>query len=236
LLTDSFHSRKQIFAYFRKIKCRLEVVYPPVEGIFKPITDQDLANVSILNNYKLSKPYIVYHGGFRKYKRVERIVKVFDKLRSISETPLKLCIIGKKDCHFKQNVEEPILASRYASDIICAGRVSDADLRLLLGLSECYIYLSECEGFGFPPLEAALCGAKVVCINVESMPELLADYPIWVSGSDTDNSIAETVKEFVLDARDKQKVFNINESCLAAGFVKRMIRIYEAMSNINHNC
>jgi glycosyltransferase involved in cell wall biosynthesis len=232
LLTDSFHAKNQIMAYFKRIKCRFEVVYPFVDNLFKPLTNTELTNVSILNNYMLSKPYIAYHGGFRKYKRVDKIVNIFNKLRSISEIQPKLCLIGGIDHHFKQNIEDSIKASKYLNDIICVGRVSDSELRLLLGHADCFIYLSECEGFGFPPIEAALCGAKVVCVNAESMPECLGNYPVWIDLGEEDTKIACMVSDILLAANTYTKqVFDLSANLKINSFASRIRDVYQATVN-----
>ena len=82
----------------------------------------------------------------------------------------------------------------YKNDIVLTGRVSDEDLRLLLGSAWCLAFVPMFEGFGLPIVEAWKCGTPVICSNVTSMPEVAGDAAITVSPFDADEIAAAMEK------------------------------------------
>jgi glycosyltransferase involved in cell wall biosynthesis len=61
-------------------------------------------------------------------------------------------------------------------EVVVTGFVSDPDLVLLYQSSELVFFPSYYEGFGLPVLEARRCGARVICSNTASLPEVLPDH------------------------------------------------------------
>jgi alpha-1,3-rhamnosyl/mannosyltransferase len=59
--------------------------------------------------------------------------------------------------------------------VIVVGRVTDAELAALYSAAEAFVFPSEDEGFGFPPLEALACGTPVAAYAAGSLPEVLAE-------------------------------------------------------------
>ena len=64
--------------------------------------------------------------------------------------------------------------------MICTGRVSDEDLRLLYGAALATVYVPTLEGFGIPIVEAQKCECPVITSNVSSMPEVAGDAALLV--------------------------------------------------------
>ena len=53
----------------------------------------------------------------------------------------------------------------YKDKIIKAGYIDDVDLPALYSRAEWFVYTSQYEGFGLPPLEAMSCGCPVITSN-----------------------------------------------------------------------
>lgn len=58
-------------------------------------------------------------------------------------------------------------------DVLVTGFVSDDDLVRLYQSADTVFFPSLYEGFGLPVLEARRCGARVICSNVSSLPEVM---------------------------------------------------------------
>jgi glycosyltransferase involved in cell wall biosynthesis len=61
------------------------------------------------------------------------------------------------------------------SEVVITGTVSDHELRDLYSMCNLFVEPSLYEGFGYPPAEAAACGAVVITSNTSSLPEVLKD-------------------------------------------------------------
>ncbi len=85
---------------------------------------------------------------------------------------------------------------KYKDKIIRAGYIDDADLAALYSGAEWFVYTSQYEGFGLPPLEAMQCGCPVITSNNSSLPEVVGDAGIMIDWDDDDAHIAAYEKYY----------------------------------------
>lgn len=82
---------------------------------------------------------------------------------------------------FAEKMEQEIPDfDKHKDKIIKAGYVDDEDLASLYSNAEFFVYTSEYEGFGLPPLEAMKCGKAVITSNNSSLPEVVGDAGIMI--------------------------------------------------------
>ena len=79
-----------------------------------------------------------------------------------------------------------------AKNIMQAGYVDDQDMSALYSGAEWFVYTSQYEGFGLPPLEAMQCGTPVITSNNSSLPEVVGDAGIMIDY----DSLEQHVKAF----------------------------------------
>ncbi|MEG1956088.1 MAG: glycosyltransferase, partial [Mucinivorans sp.] len=98
-------------------------------------------------------------------------------LRSFAEKlPLKNLIVGgiKTDSPLREKYLP------FKNILFLDNGISDS---LLIGYykgCQAFIYVSLMEGFGIPPLEALACGAKVICSNATSLPEVVGQQGLLI--------------------------------------------------------
>ena len=73
--------------------------------------------------------------------------------------------------------------------IIYLGYIDDEDVNILYSNSLFFVYLSQYEGFGMPPLEAMQAGTPVICSNNSSLPEVVGDAAITITYNDEEACI-----------------------------------------------
>ncbi|HQF27617.1 MAG TPA: N-acetyl-alpha-D-glucosaminyl L-malate synthase BshA, partial [Bacteroidia bacterium] len=109
---------------------------------------------------------IVHTSNFRKVKRVQDVVEVFDIVRK--DIPAKLLMIG--DGPDRHKIEE-----------LCREKGMDDEVRFLgkqemveeiLSISDLFVMPSETESFGLAALEAMACQVPVISSDSGGMPEL----------------------------------------------------------------
>jgi glycosyltransferase involved in cell wall biosynthesis len=64
------------------------------------------------------------------------------------------------------------------------GYIDDEDVNILYSNSLFFVYLSQYEGFGMPPLEAMQAGTPVICSNNSSLPEVVGNAAITITYND----------------------------------------------------
>jgi glycosyltransferase involved in cell wall biosynthesis len=152
---------------------------------------------AVRSRFGLESDYLIYHGGFKPYKNVAKVVESYDAYRRSGERRLKLCLVGNINEVFKRHVGPGMDRSPFKSDIVTTGYVTDIDLSYLLSGAQCFLYLSKMEGFGFAPLEAMACGLTVICSKNSSMVETLSDNVQWVEDGETPDEIAKMISMII---------------------------------------
>jgi glycosyltransferase involved in cell wall biosynthesis len=77
-------------------------------------------------------------------------------------------------------------------DVVCPGRVSPQELRLLYSYASLFVFPSLYEGFGMPVLEAMACGAPTITSNTSALPEVAGAAALLVDPSNPDQ-LAEAI-------------------------------------------
>lgn len=109
---------------------------------------------------------MVHVSNFRKVKRVEDVIHVFQKVQA--KMPCKLMLIG--DGPEREKMEELCRKIGLCSEIRFLGK-QDA-VEELLAVADIFVLPSENESFGLAALEAMACEVPVVSTNIGGLPEV----------------------------------------------------------------
>lgn len=109
---------------------------------------------------------LVHVSNFRKVKRVEDVLRVFDKVRKVY--PSKLILVG--DGPERPNIERLCRELDTCHDIRSLGKVTDPTP--FLCMSDLFLLPSETESFGLAALEAMACKVPVISTNTGGIPEV----------------------------------------------------------------
>jgi N-acetyl-alpha-D-glucosaminyl L-malate synthase BshA len=114
------------------------------------------------NNEKL----IVHTSNFRKVKRVEDVIAVFNIIRKT--VPSKLLLVG--DGPERGIMENMCRELNICQDVRFLGKLDAVEE--VLSVADLFIMPSEKESFGLAALEAMACEVPVISSNVGGLPEL----------------------------------------------------------------
>lgn len=109
---------------------------------------------------------LVHTSNFRKVKRVEDVVLIFNQIRKA--VPAKLLMIG--DGPERQKAEGLCRELHFCNDVRFLGK-QDA-IEELLAICDLFIMPSETESFGLAALEAMACEVPVISSNGGGLPEV----------------------------------------------------------------
>jgi glycosyltransferase involved in cell wall biosynthesis len=156
----------------------------------------------ILERYQITYPFLLYAGAIRRHKNVPRLVEAFAVVRAqLAEHPaykdLRLVIIGDTISQYP-GVRQAVIKSRVEHVVRFLGFVPFDTLRCFYASAAAFVFPSQYEGFGLPPLEAMACGTPVVTSNVSSLPEVVGDAAVLVK-PDNVFEIARGICDVLLD-------------------------------------
>lgn len=196
IITISEATRRDVVRLLRVPAQRVTRIYCGVDERFRPITDPgEIA--AFRTQRRLPEQFILYLGTLEPRKNLSRLVQAYASLRRRGATSYPLILAGGKGWG-----ERAILAqiedSGYADTIHCVGYIPEREIPLWYNAASLFVYPSEYEGFGLPPLEALACGTPVVTSNTSSLPEVVGDAGILVDPRDTD-AIAEGMLRVLQD-------------------------------------
>ncbi len=109
---------------------------------------------------------ITHTSNFRKVKRVEDLIRVFQKV--YEKVPSKLLLIG--DGPERRHIEDLCRSIGLCDEIRFLGK-QDA-VEELLAISDLFIIPSESESFGLAALEAMACEVPVISTDAGGLPEV----------------------------------------------------------------
>jgi len=109
---------------------------------------------------------LAHVSNFRKVKRVEDVIRVFEKVHQ--KIPSKLLMIG--DGPERQSAEELCKVLGICNDIRFLGKQEQMDE--ILSITDLFLLPSQYESFGLSALEAMACGVPVISTNVGGLPEI----------------------------------------------------------------
>ncbi|MES2763526.1 MAG: N-acetyl-alpha-D-glucosaminyl L-malate synthase BshA [Bacteroidota bacterium] len=118
-------------------------------------------------NFALPNEKILIHiSNFRKVKRVEDVLRVFNIVRKT--VPCKLILVG--DGPERPAIDKLCRELDTCNDIISVGKI--ANPKEVLAISDVFILPSETESFGLSALEAMAMKVPVISTNTGGIPEL----------------------------------------------------------------
>jgi N-acetyl-alpha-D-glucosaminyl L-malate synthase BshA len=149
---------------------------------------------------------LVHTSNFRKVKRVEDVVAVFQKVRQTK--PAKLLLVG--DGPERAKIEGLCRECGDCADIRFLGKLEAVEE--VLSVADLFLMPSEKESFGLAALEAMACEVPVVSTNAGGLPELNVH---GYSGYLSDVGDVESMTRFALEILDETNLPVFKQNALA---------------------
>lgn len=180
--TISEYTRKDFLEHFPQLDpAKVIPTLLACSDNFKPEKEK---TKDVLKKYKLptDKKYIFSLCTLEPRKNLIRAVKCFIEFVNKNDIKDMVYILGGGSWDgFIEKMENEIPDfEKYKHLILRAGYIDDEDLAPLYSGAEWFVYTSEYEGFGLPPLEAMSCECPVITSNNSSLPEVVGNCGIMI--------------------------------------------------------
>lgn len=136
------------------------------------------ATASVLADYGLTGPYLLFLGRIDPRKNVRGLLDGFAAFRRQDEDGPVLVLAGAEGWRAEE-VRRRAGEADLAGNVRFLGHVPDDHVPGLMAGATAFVYPSLYEGFGFPLLEAAHCGTPVAASGTSSIPELMGDAAVY---------------------------------------------------------
>jgi len=201
IIADSECSKRDIVDRLKIDAARVRVVYLAAEARYRPL--DDAAQIEIARHkYGLPDKYLLYLGGYDQRKNVRVIVAAFARLPEFYRAGYRLVLAGVnlgRDSEFFPDPRRLARAAQLPDDALCCvGGADEADKPVLYAGASAFLFPSQYEGFGLPPLEAMACGTPIICANASSLPEVVGDAGITLPPDDAD-AWADAIRAVLTD-------------------------------------
>ncbi|HLC82692.1 MAG TPA: N-acetyl-alpha-D-glucosaminyl L-malate synthase BshA [Bacteroidia bacterium] len=159
---------------------------------------------------------LIHVSNFRKVKRVEDVLRVFDKVRK--QIPSKLILVG--DGPERPAIEKLCRELDTCSDIRSLGKIVNPEQ--VLAIADLFLLTSETESFGLAALEAMAAKVPVISTNSGGIPEVnINGFSGYMSNVGDVEDMAKnaihilkddaTLNLFKANAYEQAKKFNIDK-------------------------
>lgn len=242
VITFSINQSDAVTAVSQSLKDDTLKYFPVTKNI------QVIPNFVCVDEYKVNnraerrKPFspngekiLMHVSNFRKVKRVEDVLRVFDKVRK--QIPAKLILIGdgpekgniEKLCRemgIRQKKDSPGRTSA-DTDIYSLGNVKDVEK--IIGIADLFLLTSETESFGLAALEAMAAKVPVISTNTGGIPEVnIHGFSGMLSNLGDADDMAVNALSILKDEKT-YKLFSENAFEQAKKFsIERILPMYES--------
>jgi glycosyltransferase involved in cell wall biosynthesis len=144
-------------------------------------------------DFRAQHPYILYVNTLLRYKNVATLVRAFIRLKD--HLPHDLVVVGRDTDYWTEEVYPLIVAAGVERRVIRLTGLSDESLRYLYEHAHLFVTPSLREGFGYTPVEAAMCQCPVISTLQESLPDVLTDWVHYYGPALDEGALADKIQD-----------------------------------------
>ena len=122
--------------------------------------------------------------GYEPRKNIPLLIEAFARLAR--DQPALQLVVAAAEAQCRRVFQHLAREAGVGGQTLILGAISGDDLGVLFRLAEMFVFPSEREGFGLPPLEAMACGVPVVALRCSSTPEVLGDAALLLEEKNAD--------------------------------------------------
>jgi glycosyltransferase involved in cell wall biosynthesis len=190
--TISEYSRCVITAHYRNQFD--DIFLMPPASQFHVGSPSENVRPGFTEKIKSLRPYFFFPANMWPHKNHALLLRAFKQFRTSHPTHGKFSLVLSGH----SRGWEELAARQDAAAVTHLGFVSRDEVSLVYQNAEALVFMSLCEGFGMPVLEAFGFGCPVLCSNKTSLPEIAGDAALILEPNDAD-AVARAMAAIVTD-------------------------------------
>jgi glycosyltransferase involved in cell wall biosynthesis len=232
IITDSEVTRLEVIDFLGWAPDKITAVHLGVAPSFQSSTSTDKSNV--LKKYNLpSTGYSLTVSTLEPRKKIDSLIKAYELLPVYLRTLFPLVIVGGKGW-LSDDLHALISAKQEQGWLHYFGFVPESDLPHLYAGAKSFVYPSQYEGYGLPPLEAMAAGVPVITSNYSCLPEVTGGAALTLDTSDIEllaTTIASSLEDQRLRADLIQKGFDVVAGRTWDACIQKTVSVYQKIES-----
>jgi len=185
IVCDSDSTRRDLLTYVNIRPMQVSLIYIPV---FQSMVPATLESCNIFRTHQ-GIPHdvpIVLHVGNHFYKNRPLVLEIFAQVR-LAIPNVRLVLVGE----LEETLKAQVLELGIGDAIHVLKFVPRGEMATLYTTASVLLFPSLYEGFGYPVVEAEMCGTPVVCSDRGSLPEVAGKNTVIIPVSDLAKFVSE---------------------------------------------
>ena len=214
ILTDSNFQKNELVRYMHFPESRIFTLYMGHEHYLNVEPDYSIFTKIKNDIPEFNGDFYYTLGSLAPHKNFKWIMEV------AKNNPKSFFIIaGGKDLEvWKDNVE-----NKSIDNVHFVGYITDEESKALMTKCKAFIHPSFYEGFGIPPLEALVSGAKIIVSQISCLSEIYEDSAYYINPYEYDVNLDKLLEKSVSNPKD------VINKC---SWDKSANDLYEVLSNV----
>jgi glycosyltransferase involved in cell wall biosynthesis len=180
---DSRQTKQDLARLVPSSKLNSAVLHLGTETNF-PTTEQPRSLIEKLHFNPSKTNYLLHVGSAAWYKNRKAVLKAFLHAReNLPNLDLKLILVGPMPQDGELDTDLSNWFQFRPNALICLHNLSEISLGELYKNAKAMVFPSHIEGFGWPPLEAAVHGCSVITTRTGAISDLLGKYPTYIDAN-----------------------------------------------------
>lgn len=211
LLLSSNTSRKQFLSCVDIDESRLFVVPHAIDHDFFYPTKK-------VQNFPEDKINVVMVSDFNPRKRVDIAVKALS-----NDPDIEFYHIGPDNAWsgIRNRIQN---LSAGAKNIHFMGEMDVESIRSYISSADFFLFLTDNEGFGLPPLEAIACGTNVIVSDLEIFRETMGDFANYVKNEDFNSDF---VKKLLNHKKKREELVSYSMKYSIDNLALNSLKVYK---------
>jgi glycosyltransferase involved in cell wall biosynthesis len=197
IFTDAEFTRLELARYYRVKADKVHAIHLGIEDSFKRENPDRIEQFKKKNNLFAAKT-VGFLGSMFKRRHIPELIKAVALVRK--KIAVQLFLVGKN------HSGADLLKITPAEGIIWQEWLNEDQLNAFYSSLDLFVFLSEYEGFGFPPLESLQCGTVPLLLRSSSLQETCNDTALFVESHDPETIAAAILNYFADEAALKEKI------------------------------
>lgn len=209
LYGDSIMSSDDVIAISKYTRQDILVHYPNVDAtkiklVYNSVT---IANTSVCPHGFCENDYILYVNTISDYKGIDTLLQAYNIIAD--KVKKKLVVVGKKNIYWENRLVPFIRKCKLEDNIIQLQNLTDGELRYVYEHASIFVTPSLNEGFGYTPIEAAVCHCPVVSSISESLPDVTRGLVKFYYPAKDEQALAMAIVEMIENRSSEAELQNI---------------------------